>query len=226
MNEQHKTRKMTGTKAKVRTFLSLIVPGFDEIAEHRPIVTPIVVGWAVAAASMLAFRSHLLAALPANENGIGGQVIEALFWTYVIFAPVFMLLKSSLLALVGWALLSLAGIEAKVRSIISVLLYGEILLATNGLLHAIFLGLTGSSVVSTSGQPVFLGISAFLDRTSVLQMSVATHFTLLHLVWFAFLVVALRRVLRLGRLGAVTLAALFWLAPASITAIRSLLIVL
>lgn len=207
--------------AMLRHFLSMLVPSLDDIREHRPIVPPLVVAWVFSLAAAYSMRPLVLSAMDGQEPEVVRSMIF-LVGVVALVAPLIHLLKASLLTTLGWAVLVLTNSERRIRPILSVLLYGEAILAAQGVLLALYLHLTtGGSVASPADLQVSLGLAAFVPATNPLLVAVAQAFSIGHLFWFAFLVMALRRCDGPVARPALGLALFFWGVTVAFSAARA-----
>ena len=215
-------RRSRSATAGVKHFLGMLVPSLEDIREHRPILPPLVAGWILALVSAVSLRPLVLGSLPAEQAGYA-RGVEALLWILALLAPLIQLLKAGLLTAVGWAVLVLTNADRRIRPILSVLLYGEAILAMQGVLLALFLHFTtGGSVSSPEEFQVSLGLAAFVPPSRPMLLAVAQNLSVVHLAWFWFLLVALRKSVGLGPREAVGLACFFWGALLALAATRSL----
>ena len=176
------------------------------------------------ASSMLALKPYLIASLPPDQIATV-RGLEPLLWLIIVFAPIGQLVKGLLLAVIGWAVLALADVRRRVRPTLSILLYGEALLAANGVLLALFLNLT-SGTGAGSPMPVGgLSLAAFVSpQDNSLLGAIAQNLTVMHLAWFVFVYMALRRVVALQRLAAASVVSLLWGATSTFAVIRSFIL--
>lgn len=193
----------------VKRFPGHLVPGMDDIRAHKPILAPVVAGWLLAFASAWSLWPFMTSALPPEQI----DAVGVLFWGSAVLAPFLMLAKAGVLAVVGWAVLILSNSDRRLRSLYSILLYGEAVLAAQGVFAAILLrATTDGAPHSPEDLKAALGLAALMPADSPVLQAMASGLTLLHVAWYAFLYVCFRRALDLGRLPACALAALFWLA--------------
>lgn len=179
----------------------------DEIRQHRPILAPLVVAWLFSAASAFALRPFVVAAMPGEQAGYA----EILVWLGAVAGPVLNGLKALAFAAFAWAVLVLTNTDRPVRPIFSLLLYGEALLAAQGILMAIFLRFTTDGVApSPEDLQTGFGLAALVPATRPVLAAVAQNLTLLHVAWFAFLCTGFRRVVELGWWSSAGLAAFYW----------------
>ena len=200
----------SGAVAKVEYFFNMLVPGLDDIREHQPIVPPLVVGWVFVLISTVSLRPLMLSSLQGDQAALA-QGMEVLMWMLALAAPLIQLLKAGLFAALAWAVLVLANSSRRIRPIFSVLLYGEAILAAQGVLLALFLHYTtGGSVASPDELQVSLGLAAFVPASRPVLHAVAQGFSVVHLLWFTFLVMALGRCDGPARRPSLALACFFW----------------
>lgn len=207
--------------AMLKHFLSMLIPSMDDIREHRPIVPPLVAGWVFSLAAAYSMRPLVWASMEGQEPEVVRGVVF-LLGVVGLVAPLVHLLKAGLLTILGWAVLVLTNSERRMRPILSVLLYGEAILAAQGVLLALYLHLsTGGSVASPAELQVFPGLAAFVPATRPLLLAIAQAFSIGHLFWFAFLVMALRRCDGPEARPALGLALFFWGVTVAFSAARA-----
>ena len=207
--------------AGLRHFGNMLIPSLDDIRVHRPIVPPLVVGWVFSLAAAFSLRP-LLQSLMVDQGAEITRGMMLMVWSVALIAPVVQLLKAGLLTILGWAVLVLTNSERRIRPVLSVLLYGEAILAAQGVLLALYLHLTtGGSVDSPADLQVSLGLAAFVPATSPFLLAIAQAFSIGHVCWFAFLVMALRRCDGLEVRPALGLALFFWGVTVAFSAVRA-----
>lgn len=207
--------------ARAKKFSGLLVPGMDEIRQHRPILAPLVVAWLLSLASAYSLGGFLVAAMPAEQ----AQYAGALVWINAVAGPLLQGIKALLFAALAWGLLVLTNADRPLRLIFSVLLYGEAILAAQGVVIALFLRFTsGEAMPTLQDLQAGFGLAALVPATSPALVAAAQNVTLLHAAWFAFLCTGFRRVVGLGRWSAAGLAALFWCILVGLAAARLLVL--
>ena len=207
--------------ARLRHFVNMLIPSLDDIRVHMPIVPPLVVGWVFSLAAAFSLRPLLLS-LMGDQGAEVTRGMVLMLWLLALIAPVVQLLKAGLLTALGWAVLVLTNSERRIRPILSVLLYGEAILAAQGVLLALYLHLTtGGSVASPTDLQVSLGLAVFVPATSPFLVAIAQAFSIGHFFWFAFLVMALRRCNGPEVRPAVGLALFFWGVTVAFSAARA-----
>lgn len=196
--------------AMLKHFLNMLIPSLDDIREHSPIVPPLVVAWVFSLAAAYSMRPLVWTAMEGQEPDVVRGVVF-LLGVVALVAPLIHLLKASLLTALGWAVLVLTNSERRIRPILSVLLYGEAVLAAQGVLLALYLHLTtGGNVASPAELQVYPGLAAFVPATRPLLLTIAQAFSIGHFFWFAFLAMALRRCDGPEVRPALGLALFFW----------------
>ena len=206
--------------ASLRHLVNMLVPSLDDIRVHRPIVPPLVVGWVFSLTAAFSLRP-LLQSLMGNQGAEITQGMIFMVWLVALISPVVQLLKAGLLTALGWAVLVLTNSERRIRPILSVLLYGEAILAAQGVLLTLYLHLsTGGSVASPADLQVSLGLAALVPATSPFLLAIAQAFSIGHFFWFAFLVMALRRCDGPDARPALGLALFFWGVTVAFSAAR------
>lgn len=193
--------------AAAKRFAGLLVPGMNEIRQHRPVLAPLAGAWLFSFASAYALRTFVVAAMPADQ----AQYAEPLVWLWAVAGPLLNGLKALLFAASAWGILVLANADRPVRAIFSVLLYGEAILAAQGIVIALFLRLASDGPApSPQDLQAGFGLAALVPATRPALAAAAQNVTLLHAAWFFFLYTGFRRVVDLGPWSAAGLAALFW----------------
>ena len=179
--------------AALRHLLNMLVPSLDDIREHRPIVPPLIIGWVFSLVAAFSLRPLVLSAMASQGAEVARGTLVVL-GAVALLAPLVHLLKAGLLTALGWAVLVLANSRRPVRPMLSVLLYGEAILAAQGVLQALYLHwATGGSPTSPADLQANLGVAAFVPATNPGLLAVAQSFSVGHFLWFGFLVIALRR---------------------------------
>ena len=210
-----------GGWARIKHFCCMLIPSLEDIRVHQPIVPPLVAGWIFALVSAVSIRPLLLSSVPAEQAGVA-KGMEVLLWAIALAAPLIQLFKAGLLTALGWAVLVLVSSSRRIRPLFSVLLYGEAILAMQGVLLAVVLHFTtGGSVSSPQDLQVSLGPAAFVPPSRPVLMAVAQCLSVFHLVWFAFLLVALRRCDTPEPRPSAALAFFFWGVVIAFAAARS-----
>lgn len=199
--------RATRSAAHARKFAGLLVPGMSEIRQHRPIVAPMAGAWLLSMASAYALRPFVVAALPEEQ----ARYAEALVWLGAVAGPVLNGLKALAFTALAWAVLVLTSTDRSVRPIFSLLLYGEAILAAQGVVMAVFLRFTTDGAVASPQElQTGFGLAALVPATRPALAAAAQNLTLLHLAWFAFLCTGFRRVVELGPWSSTGLAATYW----------------
>lgn len=182
-------------------------------AYSAPILLPILLGWAAATASTLAL-------LPSVERLQTAVDVTQMLWLSAAISPLAHAGKALALALVAWALIVLQGREPDLRTLISALLFGELLLALDGLLMAGWMQAVPAEAWLDEGRlaaPLTLG--HYLAPAANRWMALLGGLSLLHIAWAGLVTGMLSRTTQLGtRLLTSTVGTLFvirWLTAAA-----------
>lgn len=195
----------------------------DRIRERAPLLAPLLVFTALNLAVALAMREPLTRALAGQPQNVR-QGFDLVFWVAAVFALLLVLVKALALAAVAWGLAALLDRVARFRALLSLLLYGELLLLLQGVFTALVLNLEGvEQIRAPSDLLVPWGVDMLVDLRSPAALAAAQHTTVFHLLWFAFLVYALPRVTGSSRGGAVFMALTLWAGIALFGVLRSML---
>lgn len=207
--------------AALRHFLNMLVPSLDDIREYEPIAPPLVIGWVFSLVAAFSLRPLVLSATATQGPEIAQGTLLVLGVVAVI-APLIHLLKAGLLIALGWAVLVLANSKRRIRPMLSVLLYGEAILAAQGVLQALYLHLaTGGAPMSPADLQANLGLAALVPATSPGLLAVAQSLSVGHFLWFGFLVIALRRCDGPEPRPSLGLALFFWGVMVAFSAARA-----
>ena len=202
--------------------------GFDEstftaIRDRAPAVAPLVVIAVLNVTVAVLMRPALAAALRTQPNGVA-YAAEAFLWLVAVFYPAIVLAKVLLLAAVAWSVVALLEESARWRQLLSVLLFGEILMLLQATLTAIVLHLRGIGALHAPADLiVHWGVAAFIDVQNPVAVALVQHATVFHALWFLFVAVALIRSAALPRFTAVATALSVWGTTVSFDAVRGIL---
>lgn len=210
---------MTSGRARMGRRVTLLVPGLGDIRRHRPILPPLVLVVVFSSTAAYALQPMLGAALDADVVA----AVRAWLWIAVLLAPVTAGGKALAFSAVAWSVLVLAGRDVGFRRLVSVFLYGEALLGLQPVVLAFVLQLRGSAAVSSPEDLyVPMGLDGLVRPDSPALAAVVQGLGAVHAVWFAFLVVALVRVVELPRRWALGLAVGSWGTVVALGAVRAL----
>jgi hypothetical protein len=144
---------------------------------RAPLLLPLVLGWAAATASTLAL-APLVGQLDSPVD------VQPLMWLATAIAPLAQFGKALAFALVLWAVLVLVGRETELLPLWSVLLFGEALIALDGLLLAGWMHATPSSAwIGLEGLATPFTLGSHLALAQVGWGRLLEGFSALHLAW-------------------------------------------
>lgn len=205
-------------RRRLQSKLGLLLPGFDEIREHRPVAAPLVLVSVLSVTAAFSIQPFVSGFLPGEVS----RGLAAVLWIAAIFSPVLAGGKALLLAVLSWSGLVLVGRDVRLRLLASLFLYGEAILALHGVAMVSVLHLRGPEAVSTiEDLYVPMGLEGFVPAGAPVLEALARGGTAFHLTWFLFLAVALVRVAGLSPRVASVVAGGAWALALSLAAIRA-----
>ncbi len=187
--------------------------GSLERGSHRallfaPLLVLSIVNFAIAMLMRPAFL-HAFAGQPAGVAAF----FKFMLWLTALFFPVLVLVKALVLAATGWSIAALADEWPRVRTLVSLVLFGEVLLLLRPIFDVVVLYLRGLHTLRQPGDlRVRWGLDFFLDPQSPVLAVLVQHASVFHLMWGAFLYIALPRVTALSRSMAFVITAALWIA--------------
>lgn len=147
-----------------------------------------------------------------------------LLWLSAIFTPLVSLTKGLIFALLAWSLLILLDAPVRIRSLLAILVRGEVILAGTALLTAATLLIRGVGSIQTQADlRVPLGVDLFVEPSSPVWLAVTSHLTIVHVVWFAFVVLSVAPLRGVGRARAVAAASGIWVTSITFAVLRTMM---
>ncbi len=217
------SRASTSRQLRLRNWIGQFT--FDQrtlnaIRSRAPIVAPLAVVAVVNAMIGLSLRPLILETLSREPQGVAYFATYVL-WLTIFFSPVIVLAKAFALAVVGWSLAALLGETARLRSLVSTLLFGEVLFLIPGTLDLVVLYLRRlGGIMSAADLVVRWGLDLIVDASSPVLAAVLQGTSIFHLIWVAFLNAAFTRGVGLSRAGAFVAAVGVWIALVASDVIR------
>ncbi len=202
--------------------LHLLVPTLEEISTFRPVGIPLLLvavlltGAAIVTGSLIpyAFRDSPPAVVAS---------LRTWFLLIGMLSPVLALLRAGLATAVVWSVLTLAGRMVRTRALLSLLLYGEIILALQGAVIATAARVLGPDRLH-SPQDLLIptGLDIILTPESPLLQALVTQLSVFHLAWFLFLSAGIPVVTDTSRRAGVAVALLLWTLSIGVGLLRTL----
>ncbi len=217
------SRASTSRQLRLRHWIGQFT--FDQrtlnaIRSRAPIVAPLAVVAVVNAMIGLSLRPLILETLSREPQGVAYFATYVL-WLTIFSSPVIVLAKAFALAVVGWSLAALLGETARLRSLVSTLLFGEVLFLIPGALDLVVLYLRRlGGIMSAADLVVRWGLDLIVDTSSPVLSAVLQGTSIFHLIWVAFLNAAFTRGVGLSRAGAFVAAVGVWIALVASDVIR------
>ncbi len=204
------------------TWSRFFAPSFDPEGAAGPVAFPLL---GLVGLTLLT----VLVAAPLLPGAYAGQAPEILrgvrtsLWVLVAVSPILGLAKGLALTGMAWSLLVLLGAEARFRALLSVTLFGELVLATQGLWIVGVLWLRGGGAGAGEGDlRVFTGLDIILDDPSSPLGVMASAVTPFHVAWVLFLAWGFASLSRGGRARGAAAALLCWGLTAGTGVLRAL----
>lgn len=211
-----------GIPGRLGRWVELTVPTMVELREKRPVVPPLLLGWVLSLLATWTLAPLVETALAEQLDGPAGFV-QGWMWLLAALAPVVQSGQALLWATVAWALLTLASREGSFRSLFSVFLYGEVLVAAHGVLLALYFQWTQAPGTANRSFVDPLSLAAIVPSNHGFWAGLVEHLAVVDVVWTGFVAVAGLRVLGLARGEAWVLALALWFGSVAVTTTRLLL---
>jgi hypothetical protein len=198
------------------------MPSFDPDGACAPVAFPLLVFAGITMLSVLVTAPLL----PGAWAGQAPEVIRGVrtgLWVLVAVSPILGLARGLALTAMAWSLLLLLGAEARYRALLSVTLFGELILSTQGLWIACVLRMRGvGGTAAPEDLRVFTGLDILLDDPSSPLGALASAVTPFHAAWAVFLAWGFSSLSRGGRVRGAAAAALCWGLAAGTGILRAL----
>lgn len=202
------------------SWVERLLPSFEDIRVNAPMLAPIAIASFVTVVGATAMRPAFRHALGGAPGAAAG--VEFLLWFSALVTPLLALGKALALGAMAWAVLVLSGREVPFRPVVSLLLYGEAILASASLYLAGVYYLRGVETLRTPADlQVVQGIDLFVPSASPTVAAMLQTGSLFHIVWFGFLALGLTKVARVSRGLGVTAAVVLWAALVAFAGLRA-----
>lgn len=194
----------------------------DAIRSRAPIGAPLLVV-AAANVTMALFMWPLFSETLARDSQAIIGFVAFLFWLTAVFSPVLVLTRVLPLAVTGWSVAAVVGERVHVRHLVSVLLFGEVLLLIRGALDLVVLHLRRlSGPLNPADLVVRWGLDLVIDARSPVGVAILQDTSIFHLLWMAFLYKALSSGADLSRASAFVVTGGLWTALVGLDVVRAI----
>lgn len=205
-------------------YSGLLDPLWTAIAQRAPLFAPLVAVTLVNLGSSLAMRPALAQALAGRGEAAVASAAFSL-WLAAVLSPVFALGKAAALTATGWALATLGGRDVRVRPLLSLLLFGQVVILARDVFVAAVLYWRGpDAIAAPSDLLVPTGLDLLLRNLGPVARAITQSTGVFDLLWVAFVVLGLEQVLRLRRRDAVLGAGAFWTVRVAFSILRGMLL--
>lgn len=218
---------MTSTLPEARTpgrldrVATNILPPFDHLGRPSTVLAPLVLVLLIALATTAATQTWGFQLLPTPPSEAPFDV-RRLIWIVAMVTPIFTLAKAGVLTLAAWSVLMLLGSTAEPKRLLSALLYGEVILACQGLVFLLTLLVQGGPIPGPV--PVVTGLDLFARTAHPAWLALARGVTPLQVVWMVFLGYAFASITKSSRTCGFIAAGALWLLVTGLGVLRAILI--
>lgn len=168
-----------------------IVPRFTDLGGPGTVVSPLILVGALSLAAAAAMQPMVRAAFAGQPSGIGSSM-QSWLWLLAALSPVLALVKALILGAAAWAVLVLVAEGAGFLVVMSAFLYGEVILALQGIWMAVVLHVRGVGVVSDpTDLRVVSGLAELMGDAHPALLALTQGASVFHLAWMTFLALAL-----------------------------------
>lgn len=190
--------------------LSFVVPDPADIRTHAPIVVPFLIAVLINIVGANLFRGSAADALVADQAS--ASTTNLLLSLMVILSPVLILIRTLVMSLVTWAVLVLLSTKSRFRALVSIHLYGAMLLAIPAIVSAIVLRLRGADELQGPGDLLVpMGLDLVFDPgSSPTMIALTQQATVFHGLWVVLIVWLLSGAAGASRKTSVIAALLLW----------------
>lgn len=197
-------------------------PNGDLLRTRAPLLAPALAVGAVTALSVAAMTPLMWIAYAGRPELL--PTVTYGVWAVTLFSPLGALVKAAALGGVAWAVLVLVDIEARYRSLVSTIVYAQIVLALQGVWIVALLWLRGRSHLQTPGDLMLsTGLDAFVHDPASPLGALARGVGPFHMAWVVVLVVGFAAVGRASWKRTSVAAAAVWTIAVAITVVRAAL---
>ena len=200
----------------------LCVPTLEEIGTLQPLGLPLLLVAVLLTTAALLTGSLLPYAFRESPPAVVAS-LRLWFLLLGVLSPVLALLRAGVATGVVWSILTLGGRSVSPRGLLSLLLYGEIILALQGAVIATTARILGPDRLhSPQDLLVPTGLDLVFTPEGPLLQALVTQLSLFHLAWFLFLSAGIPVVTNTSRRVGVAVALLLWTLSIGIGLLRSL----
>jgi hypothetical protein len=200
-----------------------IAPRFTDLGGPGTVMSPLILVGALSVAAAAAMHPMVRAAFAGQPSGVGTGM-QSWLWLLAVLSPALALAKALTLGAAAWAVLVLTAEGARFRVVTSAFLYGEVILALQGVWMAAVLHVRGvGSVAEPLDLRVASGIADFMGDVHPALMALCQGSSVFHLAWMTFLTLALAFAARTTKVRGFVAACTAWSLMTGIGVIRALL---
>jgi len=218
----HTIRPTERARHPLDRLASKIVPRFTDLGGPGTVMSPLILVGAISVAAAAGMQPMVGAAFAGQTSGVGGSM-QSWLWLLAALSPVLALAKALILGAAAWAVLVLVSEGARLLVVASAFLYGEVILALQGVWMAAVLHVRGVGDVS---EPLDLrvasGIAEFMGDAHPALLALTQGTSVFHLAWMTFLTLALASAAKTTRVRGFAAAWTAWSLVTAIGVLRAL----
>jgi hypothetical protein len=210
------------TRHPLDRLTSKVAPRLTDLGGPGTVISPLILVGALSVAAAAGMQPMVAAAFAGQPSGVGSSM-QSWLWLLAALSPVLALAKALILGAAAWAVLVLVAEGACFRVVTSAFLYGEVILALQGVWMAAVLQVRGVGDVS---EPLDLrvasGIAELMGDAHPALLALTQGASVFHLAWMTFLALALASAAKTTRVRGFAAAWTAWSLVTAIGVIRAL----
>ena len=199
-----------------------IAPRFSDLGGPGTVMSPLILVGALSVAAAAGMHPMVRAAFAGQPPGVGTGM-QSWLWLLAVLSPALALAKALILGAAAWAVLVLTAEGARLRVVTSAFLYGEVILALQGVWMAAVLHVRGvGSVAEPLDLRVASGIAEFIGNAHPALLALSQGASVFHLAWVTFLTLALASAAGTTKVRGFAAAGTAWSLMTGIGVVRAL----
>ncbi len=201
---------------------SLVLPRISDLGAPGTLLAPVVIVSLLSLLALAGLEPVLGAA--AGQGEAVASVMRSSVRLLALLAPVFTMIRGGALSCVAWAVLVLIGAAPRFRCVASAVLYGEAVLALQGLWISLVLQVRAAGgTLSRHQLHVASGLDGLGVPSSPAVAALVQGLSVFHLVWLLLLCLAFAHAATTTRLRGAVAALAVWSLVVGLTVLRAAL---
>ncbi len=222
-SRSHTIRNPRGAPHPLDRIVGRVVPRFTDLGGPGTVTSPLILVGVLSVVSAAGMHPMVGAAFAGQPSGVGAG-LQSWLWLLAAASPLVALAKALILGGAAWAVLILVAEGAGFIAVASAVLYGEVILALQGVWIAAALQARGSGSLSEpSDLRVVTGLGELIGNPHPALLALAQGTSVFHLAWIVFLSLALASVGCTTRVRGFAAALMAWTLVTGMGVMRALL---